>query len=229
MGIKVTPLAAEANTNPGGSQGPAPASTTASDHSPASVTEVEDLRQQLAAARTALTERDAALVETRAALAARDAIVASALRQLGEARAALRERDVVAESQRGPVAAAAAAAAALVAESPGPAAAAAESQPAPTPASIPASAMTSDEAPADLVPASAPPVESIPDERGHLRLGLTIKAMRDFVDALGTLEDAVAECNAAIPRRKDGSLKFPENGDFNGYGGFSFHAPKDNH
>mgnify|MGYP006883839591 CR=1 FL=1 len=177
MGIKVTPLAAEANTNPGGSQGPAPASTTASDHSPASVTEVEDLRQQLAAARTALTERDAA----------------------------------------------------LVAESPGPAAAAAESQPAPTPASIPASAMTSDEAPADLVPASAPPVESIPDERGHLRLGLTIKAMRDFVDALGTLEDAVAECNAAIPRRKDGSLKFPENGDFNGYGGFSFHAPKDNH
>ena len=60
-------------------------------------------------------------------------------------------------------------------------------------------------------------------------LGLTIKAMRDFVDALGTLEDAVAECNAAIPRRKDGSLKFPENGDFNGYGGFSFHAPKDNH
>ena len=218
MGIKVTPLAAEANTNAGGSQGPAPASTTASDHSPASVTEVEDLRQQLAAARTALTERDAALVETRAALAARDAIVASALRQLGEARAALRERDVVAESQRGSVAAAAAAA--LVAESTGPAAAAAESQPAPTPASIPASAMTSDEAPADLVPASAPPVESIPDERGHLRLGLTIKAMRDFVDALGTLEDAVAECNAAIPRRKDGSLKFPENGDFNGYGGF---------
>ena len=87
----------------------------------------------------------------------------------------------------------------------------------------------SDEAPADLVPASAPPAESIPDERGHLRLGLTIKAMRDFVDALGTLEAAVAECNAAIPRRKDGSLKFPENGDFNGYGGFSFHAPKDNH
>ena len=39
-------------------------------------------------------------------------------------------------------------------------------------------------------------------------------------DAIRAIKDAVAECNAAIPRRKDGSLKFPENGDFNGYGGF---------
>ena len=43
--------------------------------------------------------------------------------------------------------------------------------------------------------------------------------MRMFVQALGTLKDAVAKCNAAIPRREDGSLKFPENEEYNGYGG----------
>ena len=43
--------------------------------------------------------------------------------------------------------------------------------------------------------------------------------MRNFVEDLGPLENAVANCNAEIPRREDGSLKFPENEEYNGYGG----------
>ena len=43
--------------------------------------------------------------------------------------------------------------------------------------------------------------------------------MRKFIHALGPLEKAIANCNAAIPRREDGSLKFPENEEYNGYGG----------
>ena len=43
--------------------------------------------------------------------------------------------------------------------------------------------------------------------------------MRNFVEDLGPLEKAIANCNAAIPRREDGSLKFPENEEYNGYGG----------
>ena len=42
--------------------------------------------------------------------------------------------------------------------------------------------------------------------------------MRWFVENLGPLKDAVAKCNAEIPR-EDGSLKFPENEEYNGYGG----------
>ena len=43
--------------------------------------------------------------------------------------------------------------------------------------------------------------------------------MRWFVENLGTLKDAVEKCNAEIPRREGGSLKFPENEEYNGYGG----------
>ena len=49
--------------------------------------------------------------------------------------------------------------------------------------------------------------------------GITIGGMRWFVENLGTLKDAVEKCNAEIPRREDGSLKFPENQEYNGYGG----------
>ena len=50
-------------------------------------------------------------------------------------------------------------------------------------------------------------------------MGITVGGMRNFVQGLGPLKHALAQCNAAIARREDGSLKFPKNEEFNGYGG----------
>ena len=53
---------------------------------------------------------------------------------------------------------------------------------------------------------------TLPD---HLCLGITLTGLMQLRRALP--EDAVAQTNANIPRKEDGTLKFPENKEINGY------------
>ena len=50
----------------------------------------------------------------------------------------------------------------------------------------------------------------------HLRMGLTLAAMRKLVKAL-LLTDVVTQCNEAIPKDADGAPMYPTNDVFNGY------------